>query len=81
MGFLDSIPPVKCRRFSSNVFTVPSQVLDSNMTVNNGKGTLDVNTGKISGFLTYRHRDTIMIPGSEAKKIDTTVTTYFSWTR
>jgi hypothetical protein len=93
-GLADTMKPVKCMRQSSRVFTITAQTLDSSITINSGRGTLDVNTGKITGYFNYRLRDTVYVPeinfedGYEGpvrqflpQKRDTTMTTYFSWSR
>lgn len=91
-GLMDTLAFVKCKYKSLYMFNIVAQVIDSNITINDGRGTFDINTQKITGFINFRLRDTLYkktiytnYPVLKEKlipvKIDTTMTTYFSWTR
>jgi len=91
-GFFDSLSAIQCKMPSRFVFNIEPQVIDSNITINSGKGTLDTNTLTITGTVNFRLRDTVYKPITPtsanevlktyvAVKRDTTVTARFSWKR
>ena len=72
-GLLDTLKPVKCKRVNLYTFTIPYQVLDSFVTINNGKCTIDTNDRKtVAGVYGFRYRN---------GNLDTTITINTRWTR
>lgn len=72
-GLLDTMKPVRCKRVNLYTFTIPYQILDSSITINNGKCTIDTNDRKtITGVYGFRYRN---------GNLDTTITINTRWTR
>ncbi len=92
-GLMDTLTPVKAKMTSRFVFTLPGQVIDSNITINSGKGSFDSVTSEVTGVYSFRYRDTVDVPvellenngvpktTSGKMKIDTTMTARFTWKR
>ena len=72
-GLLDTLKPIKCKRVNLFTFTIPSQVLDSSITVNSGKCIIDtLSRSAVSGIYSFRYR---------SGNLDTTITINTRWAR
>ena len=72
-GLLDTMKPIICKRVNLYTFTMPVQVLDSSITINSGKCTIDtMNNNSISGIYNFRYRN---------GNLDTSITINTRWSR